>query len=137
MTLEHRLDRLGGRTAERVQDRDVALDLVERLDVPLRLVAGVLDGELDLPALDAATGVEGLEEGLMARGDGLAERRGRAAERVEVTDADRLGRSVDAGSRLDRACGGGTVAGGLVGVSGAAAAEGEACDRRGGHCQDR
>ena len=103
LALELRLDRLRRRAAERVQDRDVALERVVGLDVLLRLVAGVLDGELDLPAVDAAAGVERLEERLVAGGDRLAERGGRAAERVEVADADRLGRRVDAGAGLERA----------------------------------
>ena len=92
LALEQRLDRLRRRAAERVQDRDVALERVVRLDVLLRLVAGVLDGELDLPAVDAAAGVERVEVRLVAGRDRLAERGGRAAERVEVADADGLAR---------------------------------------------
>ena len=101
----------------------------------LRLVAGVLDGEVDLPAVDAAAGVERLEVRLVAGRDRLAERGGRAAERVEVADADGLGRGVDARAGLERALGG-AAAGGLVGVAGPAGAEGEARGRHGGHSQD-
>ena len=77
------------------------LSCVERLHVLLRLVAGVLDRQVDLPAVDAAAGVERVEVRLVAGGDGLAERRGGTAERVEVADADRLGADVDAGAGLD------------------------------------
>jgi hypothetical protein len=135
LALELRLDRLRLRAAERIEDRDVALELVERLDVLLGLIAGVLDVELDLPAVDAPGRVERLEERLVAGDRGLAERRCRAAERPEFADPDGLGRRVDAGPGLDRAAGGGVVEC-VAGVAGTACAEREARSRHGGHGQE-
>jgi hypothetical protein len=69
--------------------------------VVLRLVAAVLDDQLDLPAVDPAVGVEALEERAVAGGDRAAQGSGGAAEGVDVADADGLGGEVDAGAALD------------------------------------
>src|SRR5207248_2489570 len=85
----------------RLQQRDVALDLVVELNVGLRYVPAVLGGDLDLPAVDPAAGVEGLEEGLVAGERGLAEDAERPGQGRDVPDPDALAGHVDARSALD------------------------------------